>query len=131
MCRSDGLVATMLCRSVTADRRLAATGTAPSCVLSVALYAMQTCAASVRSLDCFRTRKKGPTTTGLLISMLHHQTHVKALEQASDVTFVSCFTEARELSPLLLASARAAGHASTLAESRKTTERRTDKSCSG
>jgi hypothetical protein len=39
---------------------------------------------------------------------------------AFDVTVVSCFTETRERSPLLLASARAAGHAATLAESRKT-----------
>jgi hypothetical protein len=39
---------------------------------------------------------------------------------AFDVTVLSCFTETRERSPLLLASARAAGHAATLAESRKT-----------
>jgi hypothetical protein len=42
------------------------------------------------------------------------------LAAAFDVTVVSCFTETRERSPLLLASARAAGHAATLAESRKT-----------
>jgi hypothetical protein len=39
---------------------------------------------------------------------------------AFDVTVVSCFTETRERSSLLLSSARAAGHATTLAESRKT-----------
>jgi hypothetical protein len=39
---------------------------------------------------------------------------------AFDVTDVSCFTETRERSPLFLAPARAAGHATTLAESRKT-----------
>jgi hypothetical protein len=74
------LAETMRCRSVAADRCPAATGTVPSCMLSVAPYAMQTCAASVRGVDCFRTRKGGPTTTVLLISMLHHVTHVKALE---------------------------------------------------
>jgi hypothetical protein len=57
-----------------------ATCTAPSCLLSVAPHAIQTCAASVRSVDCFRTHKGGPTTTVQLISMLHHLTHVKALE---------------------------------------------------
>jgi hypothetical protein len=49
-------------------------------MLSVAPYEMQTRAASVRSVDIFRTLKGGPTTIVLLISMLHHQTHVKALE---------------------------------------------------
>jgi hypothetical protein len=39
---------------------------------------------------------------------------------AFDVTVVPRFTETRERSPLLLASARAAGHGATLAESRKT-----------
>jgi hypothetical protein len=39
---------------------------------------------------------------------------------AFDVTAVSCYTETRERSPLLTASARAAGHAATLAVSRKT-----------
>jgi hypothetical protein len=39
---------------------------------------------------------------------------------AFDVTVVSCYRETRERSPLLTASARAAGHATTLAESRKT-----------
>jgi hypothetical protein len=39
---------------------------------------------------------------------------------AFDVIVVSFFTETRERSPLLLASAPAAGHAATLAESRKT-----------
>jgi hypothetical protein len=39
---------------------------------------------------------------------------------AFDVTVVSCFTETRARSPLLLVSARAAGHAATLAESSKT-----------
>jgi hypothetical protein len=38
---------------------------------------------------------------------------------AFDVTDVSCFRETRERSPLLLAPAREAGHATTLAESRK------------
>jgi hypothetical protein len=74
------LAATMLCRSVAADRCLADTDTAPSFMLSVAPYAMQTYAASVRSVDCFWTRKGGPTTTVLLIFMLHLQTHVKAPE---------------------------------------------------
>jgi hypothetical protein len=36
------------------------------------------------------------------------------------ITVVSCFTEAQELSPLVLASARAAGHAATITESRMT-----------
>jgi hypothetical protein len=35
---------------------------------------------------------------------------------AFNVTVVSCFTETRERSPVLHASARAAGHAATLAE---------------
>jgi hypothetical protein len=74
------LAATMLCRFVSAHWCLADTGTAPSCMLSVAPYAMQTCAESMRSVDCLWTRKGGPTTTVLLISMLHLQTHVKALE---------------------------------------------------
>jgi hypothetical protein len=39
---------------------------------------------------------------------------------AFDVTVVSCFIETRERSPLLLASARAAGHAATPSKSRKT-----------
>jgi hypothetical protein len=39
---------------------------------------------------------------------------------AFDVTVVSCYTEMRERSPLVTASARAAGHAATLEESRKT-----------
>jgi hypothetical protein len=39
---------------------------------------------------------------------------------AFDVTVVSCYTETRERSPLLTSSARAAGHAATLAESRTT-----------
>jgi hypothetical protein len=39
---------------------------------------------------------------------------------AFEVTAVSCFTEMRERSALLLASARAAGHAATLGESCKT-----------
>jgi hypothetical protein len=39
---------------------------------------------------------------------------------AFDVTVVSCYTETRESSTLLTASSRAAGHAATLAESRKT-----------
>jgi hypothetical protein len=39
---------------------------------------------------------------------------------AFEVTVVSSFTDTRERSPLLLASARAAGDAATLAESRKT-----------
>jgi hypothetical protein len=137
---------TMLCRSVAADRCLAAIGTAPSCMLSVAPYAMQTCAASVGSVDCFRTRNGGPTTTALLISMLYHQhAHVKAptcegagtdwLAATLEVTFVSCVAETRDRSPLLLAYASGAGHAATHAESRKTSafsdERRTYASYSG
>jgi hypothetical protein len=39
---------------------------------------------------------------------------------AWDITDVLCITETRERSTLFLASARAAGHAVTLAESRKT-----------
>jgi hypothetical protein len=39
---------------------------------------------------------------------------------AFDVTVLSCYTETRERSPLVTASARAARHAATLAESRKT-----------
>jgi hypothetical protein len=39
---------------------------------------------------------------------------------AFDVTVVSCYTETRDRSPLLTASATAAGHAATLAESRMT-----------
>jgi hypothetical protein len=39
---------------------------------------------------------------------------------AFDVTVVSCFTETRERRKILRESARAAGHAATLAESRKT-----------
>jgi hypothetical protein len=39
---------------------------------------------------------------------------------AFDDTFVSCYTETPERSSLLSASARAAGHAATLVESRKT-----------
>jgi hypothetical protein len=39
---------------------------------------------------------------------------------AFDFTVVSCFTETREISPLLLASVRAAEHAATLSESRTT-----------
>jgi hypothetical protein len=39
---------------------------------------------------------------------------------ASGVTNTTCFTETRERRPLLLESAGAAGHAVTLAESRKT-----------
>jgi hypothetical protein len=54
---------------------------------------------------------------------------------AFDVTVVSCFTETRERSLLVLASARAAGDAATVAESRRhppfSTERRTCTSCSG
>jgi hypothetical protein len=38
---------------------------------------------------------------------------------AFDVTVVSCYTETRERSPLLTASTKAAGHAATLAQSRK------------
>jgi hypothetical protein len=38
---------------------------------------------------------------------------------AYDVTVVSCYTETRERRPLLTVSARAAGHATTLAESRE------------
>jgi hypothetical protein len=48
---------------------------------SMTPYAMQTRVASVKSVDCCQTRKGGPTTIGLLISMLHHRTHVNALEQ--------------------------------------------------
>jgi hypothetical protein len=54
---------------------------------------------------------------------------------AFDGIVVSCFMGTRERSPLLLASSRAAGHAATLAESRKTsafsTKRRTCTSFSG
>jgi hypothetical protein len=54
---------------------------------------------------------------------------------AFDVTIVSCYTETRERIPLLAASARATGHAATLAKSRRhppfSTEGRTYKSCSG
>jgi hypothetical protein len=54
---------------------------------------------------------------------------------AFDVTVVSCYTEKRERSPLLLVSARAAGHAATLARAVRyppfSTERRTYKGCSG
>jgi hypothetical protein len=39
---------------------------------------------------------------------------------AFDVTVISCFTETRERSLLLLASVRAAGQAATFAENRKT-----------
>jgi hypothetical protein len=48
------LAATTFCRSVEADRCLAATGTTPSCMPSAVLHAMQTCAASVRGLDFAR-----------------------------------------------------------------------------
>jgi hypothetical protein len=119
------LAATMLCRSVAADRCLADTDTAPSCVLSVAPYAKQNCAASVRRVDCVRTRKGGSTRD--------RPAHLDvaspdACEGAGrdwvaaefDVTVLSCFSETRERIVILLASAQAAGDVAALAESRKT-----------
>jgi hypothetical protein len=74
----------------------------------------------------------------LLVSMLHLQPHVKALEQTGwrrrlTSLFYRALRRHGSVAPLLLAS----GHAATLAESRKTsasvfsTARRTYKSCSG
>jgi hypothetical protein len=86
---------------------------------------MQNCAASVRRVDFFRTRKGGPTRNR---PAHHYVASPDACEGAGtdwvaaafDVTVLSCFSETRERIPLLLASAQAARDAAALAESRKT-----------
>jgi hypothetical protein len=75
------LAETTLRSFATADRCLAATGTAPSCMRSVPPYGMRTCAMSWRRVGCCQTRKGDLTTTDLLIFMSHLRTHVKAMEQ--------------------------------------------------
>jgi hypothetical protein len=114
----------VLCRSAAAGWCLAATGTALSSMLSGAL----------RDANLRSEREKGgllPATQGRPNHDCPAGLYVASpdacegagtdwVAAAFDFTVVTCCTETRDRSPLFLASARAAGHAATLAESRQT-----------